>query len=473
MDMKFTDRASKVLENARGLAQQFNAEIYPVHLAVALLAGYESPSQQPPHRDSDSSLFHQVVQHAAGDTGLLYKNLMSLLGKLPTQHQEKLSISASFQSVLTFADELRKAEKDSYVAVDHLIQTVCQDALVFVALRAVNIPNVTLIGAAVRQIRGNRKIDSKTADVESKNENLEKFTFDLTDLARNGKIDPVIGREEETRRVIRILSRRTKNNPVLIGEPGVGKTTVVQGLARRIVNADVPTTLSQCRLLSLDVGSLVAGSKYRGEFEERLTGLLREIEESSQTVVLFVDEIHLLMGAGASGEGGMDAANLLKPMLARGQLHCIGATTLGEYRKYIEKDAAFERRFQQVLVPEPTVSETISILRGLKEKYEVHHGGVRILDAAIVTAATLAARYLTARKLPDSAFDLVDEAAATARVARESKPEALDNLERKDRELQIEIHALKREEDEVSRARLRTAFRTTLSSPRIFEPPQS
>jgi ATP-dependent Clp protease ATP-binding subunit ClpA len=299
-------------------------------------------------------------------------------------------------------------------------------------------------------------VDSKTADAESENENLKKFTIDMTSLAREGKIDPVIGREEEIRRVIRILSRRTKNNPVLIGEPGVGKTTIVEGLARRIVNADVPANLTQCRLLSLDVGSLVAGSKYRGEFEERMKGVLKEIEDSKDTIVLFVDEIHLLMGAGSSGEGGMDAANLLKPMLARGQLHCIGATTLGEYRKYIEKDQAFERRFQQVLVKEPSVPETISILRGLKEKYEVHHG-VNILDGAIVAAATLAARYLTARRLPDSAVDLIDEAAAAVRVTRESEPEALDTLERKARQLQIEIHALEREQDEASKARLEAA----------------
>ncbi len=299
-------------------------------------------------------------------------------------------------------------------------------------------------------------MDSKTADAEEENENLKKFTIDMTSLAREGKIDPVIGREEEIRRVIRILSRRTKNNPVLIGEPGVGKTTVVEGLASRIVNADVPANLAACKLLSLDVGALVAGSKYRGEFEERMKGVLKEIEDSKEMIVLFVDEMHLLMGAGTSGEGGMDAANLLKPMLARGQLHCIGATTLAEYRKYIEKDAAFERRFQQVLVKEPSIPETISILRGLKERYEVHHG-VNIQDGAIVAAASLAARYLTARRLPDSAVDLIDEAAAAVRVARESQPEALDNMDRRLRQLQIEIHALEREKDEGSRARLSEA----------------
>ncbi|KAF1811680.1 P-loop containing nucleoside triphosphate hydrolase protein [Eremomyces bilateralis CBS 781.70] len=334
-----------------------------------------------------------------------------------------------------------------------------QDASIQRCLADANVPKTGLIDAAIQQIRGTRRIDSKTADEADSSEgeeNLKKFTIDMTHSAREGKIDPVIGREEEIRRVIRILSRRTKNNPVLIGEPGVGKTTVVEGLALRIDKKDVPANLANCRLLSLDVGALVAGSKYRGEFEERMKGVLKEIEESKDVIVLFVDEIHLLMGAGSSGEGGMDAANLLKPMLARGQLHCIGATTLGEYRKYIEKDAAFERRFQQVMVKEPTIPETVSILRGLKERYENHHG-VTILDGAIVSAATLAARYLTQRRLPDSAVDLIDEAAAAVRVTRESQPEAIDNLERKLRQLEIEIHALGREKDEAAKARLADA----------------
>jgi len=349
--------------------------------------------------------------------------------------------------------ELQKVQKDSYVAVDHLITSLADDVTIQNCLKEANIPKSKLVQEAVQAIRGTRRVDSKTADTEQENENLTKFTIDMTAMAREGKIDPVIGREEEIRRVIRILSRRTKNNPVLIGEPGVGKTTVVEGLAQRIVNADVPDNLTACKLLSLDVGALVAGSKYRGEFEERMKGVLKEISESKSMIVLFVDEIHLLMGAGSSGEGGMDAANLLKPMLARGQLHCIGATTLAEYRKYIEKDAAFERRFQQVIVKEPSIPETISILRGLKEKYEVHHG-VNIADSAIVAAANLAARYLTSRRLPDSAVDLVDEAAAAVRVARESQPEIIDSLERRLRQLRIEIHALSREKDDASKTRL-------------------
>lgn len=462
---QFTDRANKALLDSSSLAEQYaHSQILPVHLAVSLLnpSADESKDQQatahPSHDAAAAPLFRQVVERAHGDPQLLERSLMKLLVRLPSQDPppETVSVSPALAKVIRAATELSKTQKDSYVAIDHLISAVVQDSQVHRALADANVPNVKLIDTAVQQIRGTKRVDSKTADSETENENLKKFTIDMTALAREGKIDPVIGREEEIRRVIRILSRRTKNNPVLIGEPGVGKTTIVEGLARRIVNADVPANLAQCRLLSLDVGSLVAGSKYRGEFEERMKGVLKEIEDSKDTIVLFVDEIHLLMGAGSTGEGGMDAANLLKPMLARGQLHCIGATTLGEYRKYIEKDQAFERRFQQVLVKEPTVNETISILRGLKEKYEVHHG-VNILDGAIVAAATLAARYLTARRLPDSAVDLIDEAAAAVRVTRESEPEALDTLERRLRQLQIEIHALEREQDEASKARLEAA----------------
>lgn len=463
---QFTDRANKALLDSSALAEQYaHSQILPIHLAVSLLnpSADESKDQQTPaghssHDAASTPLFRQVVERAHGDPQLLDRSLMKLLVRLPSQDPppETVAVSPQLAKVIRSATDLSKTQKDSFVAIDHLIQAVSQDSQVQRALADANIPNLKLVDSAVQQIRGTKRVDSKTADAESENENLKKFTIDMTSLAREGKIDPVIGREEEIRRVIRILSRRTKNNPVLIGEPGVGKTTIVEGLARRIVNADVPANLTQCRLLSLDVGSLVAGSKYRGEFEERMKGVLKEIEESKDTIVLFVDEIHLLMGAGSSGEGGMDAANLLKPMLARGQLHCIGATTLGEYRKYIEKDQAFERRFQQVLVKEPSVPETISILRGLKEKYEVHHG-VNILDGAIVAAATLAARYLTARRLPDSAVDLIDEAAAAVRVTRESEPEALDTLERKARQLQIEIHALEREQDEASKARLEAA----------------
>ena len=464
-DRQYTDRAQKALQDVHDLAQQYaHSQILPVHLAVTLLdpPADQSKDQQATMNASQSHasapLFKQVVERAHGDLQQLDRAMKKALVRLPSQDPppEHVSMAPSFAKVVRSAHELQKTQKDSFIAIDHLISALVQDESIKRYLAEANIPNTKLIDDAIQQIRGTRRVDSKTADSEEENENLKKFTIDMTVMAREGKIDPVIGREEEIRRVVRILSRRTKNNPVLIGEPGVGKTTVVEGLALRIVNADVPANLAACRLLSLDIGALVAGSKYRGEFEERMKGVLKEIEESKEMIVLFADEIHLLMGAGSSGEGGMDAANLLKPMLARGQLHCIGATTLAEYRKYIEKDAAFERRFQQVLVKEPTIPETISILRGLKERYEVHHG-VTISDGAIVASANLASRYLTARRLPDSAVDLIDEAAAAVRVTRESQPEVLDNLDRRLRQLQIEIHALEKEKDEGSLARLAQA----------------
>lgn len=464
-NMNFTDRASKALSDAMSVAESYShSQLLPLHLALSLLDPPidESKDQQQSfnasHGAAAQSLFRQVVERAHGDPQAFQRALQKAIVRLPSQSPppEQISMAPSFTKVLRSAHELQKTQKDSFIAVDHLIIALCQDSTIQLALKDGNMPNVKVIQDAVQQIRGTKRVDSKTADAEEENENLKKFTVDMTAMAREGKMDPVIGREEEIRRVIRILSRRTKNNPVLIGEPGVGKTTVVEGLAQRIVNLDVPDNLAACKLLSLDVSSIVAGSKYRGEFEERMKGILKEIEQTKEMIVLFVDEMHLLMGAGASGEGGMDAANMLKPMLARGQLHCIGATTLAEYRKYIEKDAAFERRFQQVLVKEPTIPETISILRGLKERFEVHHG-VNIADAALVTASQLAARYLTQRRLPDSAVDLIDEAAAAVRVARESQPEVLDSLDRKLRQLKIEIHALSREKDEASQARLAQA----------------
>lgn len=459
-NMQFTDRATQALADSQDLAVQYaHSQVEPLHLAVSLLDPPPdlSKDQQTKVHESHAttSLFRQVVERAHGDAQALDRAMKKQLVRLPSQDPppDQPSLAPPLSKCLRAANELSKTQKDTFVAIDHFITALAQDRTIQRCLEEANIPKTKLIDDAITQIRGTRRVDSRKADDEQENENLAKFTIDMTAMAREGKIDPVIGREEEIRRVIRILTRRTKNNPVLIGEPGVGKTTVVEGLATRIVNADVPANLAACKLVSLDVGSLVAGSKFRGEFEERMKGVLKEIEDSQETIVLFVDEIHLLMGAGASGDGGMDAANLLKPMLARGQLHCIGATTLSEYRKYIEKDQAFERRFQQVLVGEPSISETISILRGLKEKYEVHHG-VTIQDGAIISAATLAARYLTQRRLPDSAVDLVDEAAAAVRVTRESQPEALDNLERKLRQLEIEIHALDRERDEASRMRL-------------------
>ncbi|UNI21477.1 Heat shock protein hsp98 [Purpureocillium takamizusanense] len=459
--MDFTDRAQKAVEDAMTLAEQYaHSQLLPVHLAVSLLDPPvdQSKDQQNGPAQPTVTLFRQVIERAHGDPQLFDRALKKSLVRLPSQDPppEQVSLSPSFHGVLRKALELQKVQKDTYIGVDHLITALSEDGNIQTALREANIPKAKLVQDAVTAIRGTKRVDSKTADTDQENENLAKFTIDMTAMARDKKIDPVIGREEEIRRVVRILSRRTKNNPVLIGEPGVGKTTVVEGLAQRIVNRDVPDNLKHCKLLSLDVGALVAGSKYRGEFEERMKGVLKEIEDSKEMIVLFVDEIHLLMGAGSSGEGGMDAANLLKPMLARGQLHCIGATTLAEYRKYVEKDAAFERRFQQVMVKEPTIPETISILRGLKERYDRHHR-VTILDSALVAAANLAARYLTSRRMPDSAIDLVDEAAAAVRVARESQPEIIDSLDRKHRQLMIEIAALEKEHDDASKTRLQQA----------------
>ena len=459
--MDFTDRAQKAVEDSMALAEQYaHPQLAPVHLAVSLLEPPvdQSKDQQNAIPGAIVTLFRQVIERAHGDPQLFDRALKKYLVRLPSQDPppDQVSLAPSYHAVLRKAQELQKVQKDTYIGVDHLITALSEDPTIQSALKDANIPKAKLVQDAVTAIRGTKRVDSKTADTEQENENLAKFTIDMTAMARDKKIDPVIGREEEIRRVVRILSRRTKNNPVLIGEPGVGKTTVVEGLAQRICNRDVPDNLKHCKLLSLDVGALVAGSKYRGEFEERMKGVLKEIEESKEMIVLFVDEIHLLMGAGSSGEGGMDAANLLKPMLARGQLHCIGATTLAEYRKYVEKDAAFERRFQQVLVKEPTIPETVSILRGLKERYDRHHR-VTILDSALVAAANLAARYLTSRRMPDSAIDLVDEAAAAVRVARESQPEIIDSLERKLRQLMIEIAALEKEHDEASQTRLAEA----------------
>ncbi|PHH70855.1 hypothetical protein CDD82_6880 [Ophiocordyceps australis] len=472
--MDFTDRAQKAVEDSMALAEQYaHSQLVPVHLAVSLLdpPPDQSKDQQNGPKQTSFTLFRQVIDRAHGDSQLFDRALKKMLVRLPSQDPppEHISPSPSFHAILRKAMELQKVQKDTYIGVDHLITALADDAGIQGALKEANIPKAKLVQDAVQAIRGTKRVDSKTADTEEQNENLAKFTIDMTAMARDKKIDPVIGREEEIRRVVRILSRRTKNNPVLIGEPGVGKTTVVEGLAQRIVNRDVPDNLKQCKLLSLDVGALVAGSKYRGEFEERMKGVLKEIEDSKEMIVLFVDEIHLLMGAGSSGEGGMDAANLLKPMLARGQLHCIGATTLAEYRKYVEKDAAFERRFQQVVVKEPSIGETISILRGLKERYDRHHR-VTILDSALVAAANLAARYLTSRRLPDSAIDLIDEAAAAVRVARESQPEIIDSLDRKHRQLMIEIAALEKEHDEASKTRLQQARKDARNVEEELEP---
>ncbi|CAZ79681.1 unnamed protein product [Tuber melanosporum] len=448
-NLQLTDKASKALSDAHESASQYgHPQVTPVHLVCALIDGPQVENDTAPAgaapASSSPSLLRQVIEKANGDFQTFERAVKKARVRMPSQDPppDQVSFSPSLSKVLRDAQKLQKTQRDSYIAQDHLISAVAQDSGIQKLMVEAGIPKVSLLDDAVQSLRGTRRVDSQNEEsVES--ENLSKYCVDLTQRARDGKLDPVIGREQEILRVVRILSRRTKNNPVLIGEPGVGKTSVVEGLATRIINADVPANLASCKLLTLDVGSLVAGTKYRGEFEDRMKAVLKEIEDSKQMIVLFIDEIHLLMGAGSSGEGGMDAANLLKPALARGQLHCIGATTLAEYRKYIEKDAAFERRFQQVLCPEPSVPETISILRGLKERYEVHHG-VTISDGAIVAAATLASRYLTARRLPDSAIDLIDEAASAVRVTRESAPEIAANCEQAER---LEAEKLEAEQD--------------------------
>ncbi|KAI0076097.1 hypothetical protein K474DRAFT_1772816 [Panus rudis PR-1116 ss-1] len=454
-NFNFTDKTQESLAAAIQLAKDYaNAQVYPAHIAFALLN--EGAADGTPSAGSNS-LFSSVISRAGGDPTTVRRALQRLIVRLPTQSPppEETSLSSAALKVLREAESLRKTMHDSYIAQDHILAALIKDSSITPVLKEAGLTEATL-KTAIDQIRGNRRVDSKNA--EQGFDALNKYATDLTALAEEGKLDPVIGRDNEIRRCIRILCRRTKNNPVLIGEPGVGKTAIAEGLAQRIVNRDVPASLI-ARLYSLDMGALMAGAKYKGEYEERIKSVLNEIEKASEEgtgVILFIDEMHLIMaGRGAEG-GGMDAANLLKPMLARGKLRCIGATTLAEYRKYIETDAAFERRFAQVLVNEPSVPDTISILRGIREKYEVHHG-VRILDGALIQAATLAHRYLTSRRLPDSAIDLVDEACASVRVTRETAPEAIDKLQRRKLELEVEIHALEREKDEASKERLQAA----------------
>ncbi|KAJ3136385.1 hypothetical protein HK100_001714 [Physocladia obscura] len=431
-------RQSARQEMAQKLARDFgHSSIAPIHILNAYM------------EDSDGFL-RSVVSKAGADPDLVSRKLKSAMLKLPSQSPAPENITFSTQALkaLRGAEDLRKTQHDSHVAVDHLLLALVNDND---AMRTLNDGGVNKIALeqAVHSVRGQRRVDSKSADATY--DALSKYAIDLVALAREGKLDPVIGRDEEIRRVIRVLSRRTKNNPILIGEPGVGKTAIVEGLAQRIIRKDVPESL-RASLYSLDMGALVAGAKYRGEFEERLKAVLKEVKDADGGVILFIDEVHLVMGAGKS-DGAMDCANLLKPMLARGELRLIGATTLGEYQKYIEKDAAFERRFQQVLVQEPSVESTISILRGLREKYENYHG-VKLSDTALVTAATLSDRFITNRFLPDKAIDLIDEACASTRVQLDSQPEAIDILERKHLQLEIEATALAKEKDSASQSRL-------------------
>ncbi|SJL05615.1 probable heat shock protein HSP104 (endopeptidase Clp ATP-binding chain HSP104) [Armillaria ostoyae] len=441
-----TDKTNETLTTAIQLAKDSaNAQVAPAHIAFVLLN----------EEGGGTPLFASVVEKAGGDAAVVKRALKKALVRLPTQSPppDETSLSSASLKVLREAQSIQKTMNDSYIAQDHLLLALLKDSSIAPVIREAGLTEATL-KTAIQAIRGNRRVESKNAEVGF--DALHKYAIDLTTLAEEGKIDPVIGRDNEIRRAIRILCRRTKNNPVLIGEPGVGKTSIAEGLAQRIVKRDVPASLF-CRLFSLDMGALMAGAKFKGEYEERIKAVLDEVDKAAENggtgVILFIDELHLIMaGRGAEG-GGMDAGNLFKPLLARGKLRCIGATTLAEYRKYIETDAALERRFAQVIVNEPTVSETISILRGIREKYEVHHG-VRIMDPALISAATLAHRYLTSRRLPDSAIDLVDEACASVRVTRETEPEEIDKLQRRLLELQVEIHALEREKDAASKERL-------------------
>ncbi len=437
---KLTQKSQEALNAAALDAQQrSHQEVTPAHLLLSLIR-------------QDGGITPAIVQKCNVRPSLLEESIASVLNKIPAvtgSGAKDPTLSRALALLIEGAEKQSVRMKDSYISVEHLLIASFDDDFCAKIFAEVGLSRDAVL-ASVKEVRGSQRVQSN--DPEASYQALEKYSRDLTALARQGKLDPVIGRDEEIRRVIQILSRRTKNNPVLIGEPGVGKTAIVEGLALRIVRGDVPEGLKNRRVAALDMGSLIAGAKFRGEFEERLKAVLKEVTTAAGEILLFIDELHTVVGAGAA-EGAMDAGNLLKPMLARGELHCIGATTLDEYRKYIEKDKALERRFQTVLAAEPTVEDTISILRGLRERYEVHHG-VAIRDAALVSAAVLSERYITERFLPDKAIDLVDEAAARLRTEIDSCPAELDEVRRRQMQLEIELAGLSKERDAASRDRM-------------------
>ena len=435
---KFTQKAQQAILDAQEIAHENNHQnIENIHLIAALVR-------------QDESIVPAIITKIAGSIVAIREDVEKELEKRSKVYGAtgQVGLSKPANDTLLSAEKFAKGMKDEYVSTEHILLALTESSDASF-LRQFGITKDAVLKALV-DIRGSQRVTSQNP--EDTYQALEKYGRDLTSMARQGKLDPVIGRDEEIRRIIQILSRRSKNNPALIGEPGVGKTAVVEGLAQRIVNGDVPEGLKNKTLFQLDMGALVAGAKYRGEFEERLKAVLKEIQNAEGQIILFIDEMHTVIGAGAA-EGAMDAGNMLKPMLARGELHMIGATTLDEYRKHVEKDAALERRFQPVLIKEPTVEDTISILRGLKDRYEVHHG-VRITDPAVIAAATLSNRYLTDRKLPDKAIDLIDEAAARLRTEIDSKPQALDEIDRDIMQMEIERQALSKETDSASKERL-------------------